>query len=292
MPSIANTLTTPGHLHRFCGIEALHLAAQHRRARDDGVQHAWQADVDAVLRLAVDDDGPIRERRVVLADVAERRRILELQRLAGRHVELGRCDSQSAVAKSSAACLVDDLVVLRLDLVERHAPLVGRGLLEHLTRRRAAAAHRLEPVSRAARAIGVLVAVLGFISRRLYDAHALVVGFQLVGHDPRQAGADALAHFGAVDDDADRAVGRDRDEDLRAVLQTVRHAIAAVLLRFVGRTAETGQTDAEYQPCERSGLQKGAAAGAGVLGRDEGAQVHHASPFMPAATLIALRMRV
>jgi hypothetical protein len=77
-----------------------------------------------------------------------------------------------------------------------------------------------------------------------------------------------------------------------AVLQTVRHAVAAVLLRFVGRAAEPRQTDAEYQAGEWGSLQEGAAAGAGLIGRDESAKVHHASPFIPAATLIALRMRV
>ena len=76
-------------------------------------------------------------------------------------------------------------------------------------------------------------------------------------------------------------------------LQAVRHAVAAVLLRLVGGQAEAGQADAEDQAGERasSGTRAGWCRCFG-LRRDEGAQVHHASPFMPAATLIALRMRV
>ena len=111
------------HLHRFGGIEALDLAAQHRRTRNDRIQHPGQAGVDAELRLAVDDDRPVGERGVVLADVAELRRILQLQRLARRHVELGRGDGERAVAQPATARLVDDLVVPRLDLVERHAAI-------------------------------------------------------------------------------------------------------------------------------------------------------------------------
>jgi hypothetical protein len=82
---------------------------------------------------------------------------------------------------------------------------------------------------------------------RLDDADALHVGFELVGDDARQAGADALAHLRAVDDDRDRAVGRDLDEDLRALAQAVRHAVAAVLLRLLRRDVEAGHADAEHQ---------------------------------------------
>jgi hypothetical protein len=46
------------HFHRCGGVEGLHLAAQHGRTRDDGIQHPGQAGVDAELRLAVDDHGP------------------------------------------------------------------------------------------------------------------------------------------------------------------------------------------------------------------------------------------
>ena len=58
VPSIANTLTTPGTFIASAASKLLHLAAQHRRTRHDGIQHPGQARVDAVLRLAVDDAGP------------------------------------------------------------------------------------------------------------------------------------------------------------------------------------------------------------------------------------------
>jgi hypothetical protein len=60
-PGMANALTDARHLHRLGGVEALQLAAEHRRPRDHGVEHPGQARVDAELRLAVDDDRPVGE---------------------------------------------------------------------------------------------------------------------------------------------------------------------------------------------------------------------------------------
>src|SRR2546425_474720 len=70
----------------------------------------------------------------------------------------------------------------------------------------AAAAHRLEEVARAPRAIGVLVAELLLVAGRLRDAHALPVGLELIGDDHGHAGPDALPHLGPMTDDRDRAV--------------------------------------------------------------------------------------
>ena len=66
-----------GHLERRGGVEAHHLAAVHGWTRDDRVEHAGQARVDAVLGLAGHDVASIDELHHVLADVAELRRILE-----------------------------------------------------------------------------------------------------------------------------------------------------------------------------------------------------------------------
>src|SRR6185369_8319055 len=99
-----------------------------------------------------------------------------------------------------------DLVVPRLDLADGYLPALGGGRLEHGARRRATAAHGLEEVPGAPRAVGVLVAEPLLVTGRLGDAHALPVGFELVGHDHRHARPDTLPHLGAVADDRDRAV--------------------------------------------------------------------------------------
>ncbi len=87
---------------------------------------------------------------------------------------------------------------------------------------------------RAARSVGVLVAELDLVAMGLLDAHARPVGLHFLGHDHRQAGADAGAHLGAVRDDGDDAVGRDRDEHARIHHGAVRHLVGAGLVRGAG----------------------------------------------------------
>ena len=77
VPRSRTTFTHARHLERLGGVEARHLAAVHRRARDDGVEHAGQPRVDAVLGLAGRDVAAVDQLQLALADVAELRRILE-----------------------------------------------------------------------------------------------------------------------------------------------------------------------------------------------------------------------
>src|SRR5690606_8627621 len=108
---------------------------------------------------------------------------------------------------------------------------------------------RLEEVARAARTVGVLVAVARLVAGRLDDAYLGPVGLELVGHHHGQAGAHAGAHLGAVGDDGHDAVGPDRDEDLRVVDRAVRHAVGAVFLFFlgIGRAHDAGGAHREHQ---------------------------------------------
>src|SRR5262249_49134618 len=130
----------------------------HGWTRDDGVQHSVESCIDAVLRLAGGDVVTVDELQLALADVAELLRILESEGLARRD-GLTRCSlRERSVPETTAGLAMHDLVVLRFDLVHRHLPALGRGRLEHRARRGAAAAHRLEEVTGAARAIGVLIA--------------------------------------------------------------------------------------------------------------------------------------
>ncbi len=69
------------HFERRGGVEAHDLAAVDLRSRDDGVEHAGQPRVHAVLRLAGGDVRRIDELQLAGADVAKLRRILEPDRV-------------------------------------------------------------------------------------------------------------------------------------------------------------------------------------------------------------------
>ena len=90
---------------------------------------------------------------------------------------------QLAVAELAARRLVDDFVVAASHLGRIDAPALGGGPLQHHARGGAAFAHRLHEVPRAARAVGVLVAVFLLVAGRLDDADARPVGLELVGDD-------------------------------------------------------------------------------------------------------------
>ena len=109
---------------------------------DDCVLHAGQADVLAINRAtrrdveAVDDIGPF------LADVAELRGILEAQATDGRNILLGRVGGELPEAERLSGRLLDDLVVPRLDIGDRHAPTLGRSRFQHHAGRGSGLAHR------------------------------------------------------------------------------------------------------------------------------------------------------
>ena len=90
-----------GNRQRLRRIEARHFAAEHRRARDDGIEHSIESHVDAVLGATVRDVRSIEQGNVLLADVTELRRILQPQRVARRHRKLAL---PLARARQSRAC--------------------------------------------------------------------------------------------------------------------------------------------------------------------------------------------
>ena len=274
------------HLERFRRIEARHLAAVHGRTRDDGVQHAVEPGVDAVLRLPGRDVAAVDQLQLTFPDVAELLRVLETHRLARGHGLSGGRLGERSVPEPAARGAMHDLVVPGFHLARRHLPALGGGRLEHRARRRAATAHRLEEVPRAPRAVGVLVAEALLVAGRLRDADALPVGLELVGHDHGHAGPDALPHLGPMADDRDHAVLGDRHERQRVIDPAVRHPIRAVLLGLL-RAGGRRIADREHEPAEREALQR---SGAGSRWRAIGG-VHRAPPFA-AACLMAARIRV
>src|SRR2546430_15645310 len=104
-------------------------------------------------------------------------------------------------------------------------------------------------MARAARAVGVLIAEAFLVAGRLRDTHPLPVGFELVGHDHRHAGADALPHLRAVTDDGDRPVLADGDERQGGVDPAVRHSVPSVLWRIGGAQGRR-EPDGEDEPAE------------------------------------------
>ncbi len=103
---------------------------------------------------------------------------------------------------------------------------------------------------RAARAIGILVAVPGFIGGRLFNADLGPVGFQFIRDNERHAGAHPLAHFRAMRDDGDPAILAHRDEHQWIVDGAVLHALGAVLTGIGGFCNVQAVRD-EQQPAHR-----------------------------------------
>ena len=235
-------LLDAGDRLRGAVVDRLDLAADHRRPRDHRILHARQLDIGAVDRLAGGDVVQVEDRHVALADVAELALVLERQRRGGRvrvllrrhlHLRHGlRRDRRSRACRPEPSWMTSWLLALTSATSTPHC--LAAASFSICAHRRADLAHRLDVVAHAARAVGVLVAVLRLIARRLDDLHARPVGLHLVGDHHRQAGPRAGAHLGAVGDDRDRAVGGDRDEDMRVGDDAVRHVEAAV--RFRSRT--------------------------------------------------------
>ncbi len=126
--------------------------------------------------------------------------------------------------------------MVRLGAAERgiHTHFVAAAVSSIWRMRRAAFAHRLNEVTHAARAVGVLVAVPRLVARRLLELHLGPVRFHLVGNHHRQARADAGAHLGASRDDGHVAVLVDGDINVRIVghTVTVRHSRPAGGIRL------------------------------------------------------------
>ncbi len=191
------------------------------------------------MSLEVDDAD------LALAEIAEILRVLQLQAFDTGHRFLGGIGGKIAKAELASARSVDHLVIAGLHFGRRHAPALGGGGLQHRARRGADLAHRHQIMPRAARAVGILVAVFDLVAGRLLDPDARPVGFHLLGDDQRQAGPHAGSHLGAVADDGDDAVGRDRDEHAGIDHGAVRHLRCAGLVGGESRARHHGRGEHE-----------------------------------------------
>ncbi len=123
--------------------------------------------------------------------------------IGGRYVQRGGNLGNIAEGKLPAGCDMLDHMVARSAILGVDAPHIRRGGFEHQPRRGAGHAHRLIELPHAARPIGVLITVFR-IALGLNDPDTHPVGFELVGEDHRQSGANPGAHF--------RPVGHDRHQ--------------------------------------------------------------------------------
>ncbi len=277
------------NLERLRRIVARDLAAIDRRPCDHREGEPLRPRIDAVLRVPSGDIEAVDELNIVMADEAEFRGILELERRTLGHRTRRGAPRQRAKAEAAAGRGVHDLIVLRRQLRGRDLPAVGGLGFQHLPRGGADAAQRREMLAHAARAVGVLAAVAVLVAERLLDLHARPVGLELVGDDHGEAGAHALTHLGAIAQQRHRAVIGDGEEDARIVLEPARHGIAAIFLGGL-RMQRGRQSGREHERAGGEPEQHGAPADIGGL-RESGWQDRVHGQTLPAARLIASRMR-
>ena len=220
-----------------------------------------------------------------LAHVAELVGRLEPRIL--RHGQLRGLVHQRAIGHTAPARLVDDRIEIGVHLVERHAPLVGAGLHEHLAGGRARLAEHLDVVAHAAApsvALGARDGVgveLG-IGGGLVDTNLVEIGVELVGHDSRHRRERALTHLDHRVDDGHEAV---------AVYRNPLVGRQGARLRAHRVPARRGQVEAhdEARAHREASFNEGAPADPGLGGPGDG---HYAPPFLIcAARWMPARMR-
>ena len=191
-------------------VEAFELSAIDRGAFDRSVDHAGDARIHAEGALAHYDVVQIRGGDA-FAHVAEFGWGLQPEFFLLRDRLQGGQRGQFAVAEFLAA-LVNDLVIDGLAFGSGHLPFFRSRAFQHQTGTGAGFADGYDEVANGAGTICVLRAVLG-IADGLFDLDALPIGFEFVGQNHGQDGADPCAHFGSVREDDERAVGFEAQPD-------------------------------------------------------------------------------
>ena len=201
VPDAGNRLR-PGVVH------ARHRAAHDGTARDDGVEHAGQTDVDPERRGAVD----LGRRVETLRGRADETKVAGvLQRRRGGHRQLRRVLGERAVTQARVRRGVDDRAAIGAARRGVNAPARSRRLHEHLSRRRA----RL-PKRRPRRADALAAEDPLRSAKRAVDAWKLgadlrPVALEFFGQQHRQGRDRALPHLGLVNEERHDVVGPDVD---------------------------------------------------------------------------------
>src|SRR5262249_53410109 len=230
----------------------------HRGVRNVGIQHAVHARVHSVDRFATNHVFQVIARNA-LAHVAPLAARFEFQVVFLWDFEFrGGCD-EFAVASFLSGLAVQDLVGAGGAFRFGHTPFLCSSAHEHQSCGGASFAQRVEGPTNGVGTVGVLVAVL-FIAHRLHDFHSIPVGVEFVSDDAGKSGLAAAAHFGAVRDGVDRAVGVDREVGARR-----------------GRSLQCDVGDTVRSAGSRGSPGGGSYGGKVTRGKDERAGADHAT---------------
>ena len=183
------------------------------------------------------------DRHIALADVAELGLVLEGQFFEAWYGLLhGR---RSQLTESGNVGAARNLVNPNLHIADRHTPLLGGRLRQHVPDGGSNLPHALEMMTDGPRTVGVLIAILRLIAFRLRHGYPRPVGTHFIGHYHRQGRPRALPHLRAMGNDFDTAVGIERYKDERIVTQSVGHVFAADGIAFegLGRSDEGGNRE-------------------------------------------------
>ena len=199
-------------------VKALQLAAEHGAGLDRRAQHAVELDVGAEDLGAIELVGGVQalER---LAGNLPLLGVFQRDALGRRWRQLGRSRRQLAIADLATAGPVADHAPLHRQLAHRHRPLLGRRLQQHQPCGGATTAHIVLRGAYAPAAAGAHFAPgagagMALAGRDHLGAEARPVALQFLGHQLRQAGARALAHFGTGNADHTAVVRLDHDPDI------------------------------------------------------------------------------
>src|SRR6266446_1561399 len=183
-----------------------------------------QSLISAVDLLAGDHVQDVEPRHRLAGDLPVLR-VLELDGVRIRRRKLGSSFRHLAVGGAAVRSLVPDHAVGHGQFGNRHLPLVGRGLLEHLARDCAALAHVIMRVTDAAAAAGRKVAphtLAGnaLAGRGIFPGDLRPVAFELFRDKLAEAGECALPHLRAGNADNHGVVPFDHHPgvDLRRAL--------------------------------------------------------------------------
>jgi hypothetical protein len=177
----------------------------------DGVQHAWNFEVDAVERFT-GDDGRIVDAVNGLADDFVFFGILKLDGLEIRGGKGGGFFRKRAVGESAVRGGMDNAAGGGLAFGFGDGPGLRGGSDEHLAACGADAAEWIPIDGSGGAASGALRAVDGFVEVGLLDADGFPIDVELIGDDHGETGLDALTDFRILADDGDGAVGSNADE--------------------------------------------------------------------------------
>ncbi len=285
----AHHLLDAGHVLDLLSVKTLQLTAVHGAGLGHRHQHTGHGEVGAVHQGAVELVQGVQP-RLVLTGNAPVFRVFEADGLGfGRFDVIGRL-GHGAEGGGAPAGLVGNHPLGNGALTGGHLPLPGGSFSQHHTGSGAALTQILMGATNRRRAGSELTPpdiVALAVPARLdqFEVHLVPVAFQILGHQLRQAGQRALAHFLTGDADQHRLIGLNHHPGVH---------LGRLGLRQCGLTEGHGKTEYEGTGCSATTFEKPPAGqvDAAVSGRLSFRLVHwnlRPSGWTPCAGRHALR---